>query len=404
MKLKVRMVTAQVVTILAAILLLAGALVPAKSVARAVGDTTDAARAVVGATGAMEVHYFNDDLQNDGDETNDFRFGPNRYFAAKRSDASSVQAYIANKDGTGDFFDSIRVDPALLAAVALDMDESLDYEEKILVDEQDVRVQDRANAAHLHFLRDDAYRARTIELVEERLTSGTTTISALETYTSSMYMAPQGLEGNKPSVIVRRAEFAGGHFVEFNLGERGTVRFRLECGYQPVDMTYWQPPAGKPPAVDNPPDSGNPPDTPSTPPDKPDNPLEPKDPNAGPQAQGQGQPGYEDFGGGPNYEPNTTVTAEPQAPSSYSSPSPPSGGSGGGSSSPTPGPSGSYTVDQTNGTTETYGGQDYTVVSGDGQNHSDLQEVQENHDSTTVEPALQGDGTNSGDLDPSAVE
>lgn len=412
-----RQTTMGFITIASAAILLIGTLVPAGAVAKAAGDAADAVAKATGNRGDRAVHYFNSELQDDSDPNNDFRFGPDRYVAATAAvssgNAVSVATYVANADGTGDLFSSIQQDPALCAAIALDMDETLlGFEEKILIDEQGVPVGSRADVAHLHFLRDDAYWERAATLIEQRLIAGKISIIQLDDYDSGAYMVPQGLEGNKPSVVVRRSSAAGGHFVEFSLGDHGTVRYRLECGYQPVDMTYWPAPKGKPPVVDNPggytPD--NPP-TPTPPPPGTGNPpasLEPKDPNAGPQVQGQGQSGYEDFGGGVNHNNDTTVTPEPSLPDSYVAPSAPTsssgGGSGGAPSSPSPSSSGSVTVDQTNGTTETHNDTTYTVVSGDGQSHTDLQIVQEQHDSTTVEQNVSSDGTNSGDLDPSAVE
>lgn len=351
------------------------------------------------AVKGIEIHYFNDDVQDDDIDTNNYNFGPDRYKpateAVAKGDAAEVVSYIATKEGTGDFFESIKVDPALCAAIALDMDERLAFNEKILTDEQGVVIGQRADAAHLHFLKDHAYWERAVKLITERLTSGEITIKEITTYTSSMYQWHNGLEGNKPAVIVRNSHNSGGHFVQFDLGKPGVVRYRLECGYQPVDTEYWPTP-DKPSIPDNP--------------DEPE--LEPKDPNAGPQAQiPDNTPGKEDFGGGQNHDPITTITDEPQSPSSYTPPEPPKteptqpGKTSDGKPDASTGTnSGSQTVDHDNGTTENHGGKDYEVVAGDGQNHTDLGEVQQQHSADTVEPAVQDDDVNKGDLDESAVE
>ena len=360
-----------------------------------------AAQAIEG----IEVHYFNDDVQDDNIDTNNYNFGPDRYKSASEAvadgKAAKVVEYIATKEGTGDFFESIKVDPALCAAIALDMDERLAFDEKILTDEQDVVIGQRADAAHLHFLKDHAYWERAVKMITERLTSGEISIQEINDYTSSMYQWHNGLEGNKPAVIVRNSHNSGGHFVQFNLGKPGVVRYRLECGYQPVDVDYWPTP-DKPPIPDNP--------EPPTPPDEPE--LEPKDPDAGPQAQiPDDTPGKEDFGGGQNHDPITTITDEPQSPSSYTPPEPPKAEptkpgktSDGKPDASTGTQSGSRTVDQDNGKTETHGGQEYDVVAGDGQNHTDLGEVQQQHSHDTVEEPVKDDGVNEGDLDESAVE
>ncbi len=350
------------------------------------------------------VRYFNNEVQNDGIANNNYNFGYDRKAAADKDvadgKANSVQEWVATKNGEGDFFYSISVDPALCAAVALHMDESLELPETILVDEQNEVIGQRADKAHLHFLEDQKYWDRAIELIKKYLTSGDIRIEELTDYTSQMYMANNRLEGNKPSVIVRNTQNEGGHVVVFDLGKPGIVKFRLECGYQPVDVPYWTPPT--PPGPPEPPE----PPTPT---------LEPKDPDAGPQSQGQGQPGYEDFGGGQNHDNDETLTDEPQSPDTYVPPAPPksddtSTGTGNKPSESKPDGStgthsGSHTVDTDHGTTETHGGQDYTVQAGDGQNHSDLNQTQEQqHSHDTVETPVKDDGVNEGDLDPDDVE
>ena len=342
------------------------------------------------------VLYFNNEVQDDGIANNNYNFGYDRKAEADKAvadgKAQTVQEWIATNKGEGDFFYSISVDPALCAAVALHMDESLELPETILVDEQNVLIGQRADQAHLHFLKDQSYWDRAQELIKKYLTSGEIRIENLSDYTSAMYMWNNGLEGNKPSVIVRNTTNAGGDMIVFDLGKPGIVKFRLQCGYQPVDIPYWPTP-DKPPVPDNP---------------EPDEPtLEPKDPDAGPQVQGEGQPGYEDFGGGQNHDNDTTQTNEPQSPSTYTPPAAPTedkpsrpantDGSSGTQS-------GSRIVDTDNGKTESHGGQDYSVVAGDGQNHTDLNQVQETHSSDTVEPAVKNDGVNQGDLDPGDVE
>ena len=368
------------------------------------GVIANAANDIKGIT----VHYFNDDVQDDGIDTNNYNFGPDRYKpateAVKKGEAAEVVTYIATKDGTGDFFESIKVDPALCAAIALDMDERLAFDEKILTDEQSVVIGQRADEAHKHFLRDHAYWERAVKLITERLTSGEITLQEINTYTSSMYQWHNGLEGNKPAVIVRNSHNSGGHFIQFNLGKPGVVKYRLECGYQPVDTDEYWPTPDKPPIPDNP--------TPPDPPGGGDPELEPKDPDAGPQAQvPDNTPGKEDFGGGQNHDPITTITEEPQSPSAYTPPAAPAeqpreeGKTSDGKPDASTGTqSGSRIVDDTNGKTETHGGQDYTVQASDGQSHTDLGEVQQQHSHDTVEEPVKDDGVNEGDLDESAVE
>lgn len=353
------------------------------------------------------VRYFNSELQTDNIYTNNYNFGYDRKAAAdkavKDGESASVQEWVATKDGEGDLFYSISVDPALCAAVALHMDETLSLPETILVDEQDEKIGQRADKAHLHFLSDQDYWDDTIELIKKYLTSGSIKVEAIDNYTSQMYQAYNRLEGNKPSVIVRDSSNEGGHVVVFNLGKPGIVKFRLECGYQPVDVSYWTPPENPPEDIPTPTPSPTPSPNPTPTPT-----LQPKDPNAGPQVQGKDQDGYEDFGGGQNHDNDTTLTEEPKSPSTYTAPDPPSSTTNSGSSQSQDGStgtqSGSKIVDTDDGKTETHNGKEYEVQAGDGQTHTDLNKVQEQHNEDTVETPLQNDGTNEGDLDPSAIE
>ena len=369
------------------------------------GVFADATNNVKGVT----VHYFNDDVQNDGIDTNDYNFGPDRYAAAveavENGAVDNVQDYIATKNGTGDFFESIAVDPALCAAIAFDMDERLAFDEKILKDERNELIGQRANKAHKHFLKDHAYWERSVKMITERLTSGGIEIIEVVGYTSSMYQHHNGLDGNKPSVVVRNSRNSGGHFIQFNLGKLGVVRYRLECGYQPVDIDeYWPVPDDKPDIPDNPtpptPPQPNPNPTPEPTPQPTPEPTptpESKDGNAGPQPQvPDNTPGKEDYGGSGNHDSLDEPTNESVSPPEYDPPAPPDASAGT--------QSGSRIVDDTNGETEAHGGQDYTVQADDGQNHTDLGEVQQQHSADTVEPAVQDDGVNQGDLGESAVE
>ena len=197
------------------------------------------------AVSGRVVHYFNNDVNSDHIGNNDFNFGPDRFEQASWNVANglsdSTVSWIAANDGTGDFFESIAVDPALCAAVAVHMDHSLVLPEAILSDESSVAVGQQANAAHLHFLRDEAYWDRAVNLITSYLTSSNMKVVKVK-QDSSMYMWHDGLEGNKPSVIVRYGFTEEGHAIYFDLGKPGKVMFELECGYQPLHVPYWPAP------------------------------------------------------------------------------------------------------------------------------------------------------------------
>ena len=338
----------------------------------------------------IEVRYFNNELQDDGIDTNNYNFGYDRKAAAdaavKSGQAKSDVEWVATKKGNGDFFYSISVDPALCAAIGLHMDETLKLPEKILKDEEGVVVGQRADKAHLHFLRDKKYWDRAVDLIRKYLTSGEIKVEYVKTPDSMMYMLNNGLEGNKPSVIVRKTTSSKGYVVTFNLGKPGRVRFRLQCGYQPIDIGYWKPPTPVPPGPGPEPE----PEPSPTPEPEPTPTLEPKPTDAGPQGQTHPDtPGTEDFGGGQNHDIDTTYQeTPPPQPTSYEPPAPPTKPPATAAPKPEPSPT-----------------PDSSVVIGDGQDHGDLSQIQEEqHSQETVEEPLQDDGVNEGDLDESAVE
>ena len=151
---------------------------------------------------------------------------------------------------------------------------------------------------------------------------------------------------------------------------------------------------------------------------------EPKDPDAGPQAQiPDDTPGKDDFGGGQNHDPITEITDEPVSPPEYNPPAPPQPETSEPSADEPPKTSdgqrdasadtdtGSKIIDDTNGKIEQHTDpdtgktQDYEVQAGDGQDHGDLGQIQQqDHSADTVEPELKDDGVNEGDLDEDAVE
>ena len=316
-------------------------------------------------------------------------FGWNRYVGAndavEAGEAETVVDWIATKDGEGDFFDSMEADPALTAAVALYLDQlELTGNTPILEPEADLLVGERADAAHLRFLENEADWDIAITRIKAILCGQDVTIEvkSLNNYTSAMYMIPLQLDGDKPCVVVRNTNNAGGHFVVFNVklkdGSIVAVRFRLECGYQPIDVPNWP--------VPDVPDEPDPTPTP-----------EPKDPADDPQ-NNPDAPNYDFWSPDHrNNDPDTTVTDEPTSPSSYTPPTrpddnvtPPS------DTVPPDTDSGSQIVDDSDGTTEQHDGQDYDVDAGDGQDRDNLDDIADpsNPDKPDVDPALQNDPVN----------
>ena len=372
------------------------------------------------ATDAVEQFctYYNNRANADDNDGNNFWFdgedenGNNTYQAAekavKEGKAPDVLSYFyTNNDGKlgGEYIRRINPhdgstdwDPALLAAHCTHVENITGV--VILIDEQDEPIARRPDAAHLHFLKDRNYAEACYDRLAEMYKKAKVSVQNVNDYTSAMYMWNNGLEGNKPAVIVRNTQNAGGHMLVFDFGEKvGVAEYRAECGFQPIDITYV-------PTPDTPPVPDNPEPTPPSPtPDPPgggDPDVEPKDPDGGPQGQ---HPDNPDYGGGPNTNNDETITDDPKpeqnSPDEYVAPAPPSEdkpSGGGGNDAPAEKPdasantdSGSQTVDHDNGRQETYtdpdtGHQDSGAVqAGDGRDHGDFAKHADDHPAT-VEP------------------
>lgn len=305
-------------------------------------------------------------------------------------EATSVQDAVwhENEDGTvsGIFYNRMYHDPALMGAIATDLLNREEIDWRLILgprykEFENVPIGELPDKLHQEFRKDFSFWDLVLANVCTHLKSGSVSIIDLDGYDSSMYMLKDALlleNGEKvPAVVVRHSINAGGHAIVFDLGKAGVFKFRLECGFQPVDVHYWPVPPDTPPEDDDP-GTGDP---------EPE--LEPKDTEfhhdyTNPD-HGVGE------GNDPrNQNPDTTVTDEPTSPSSYTPPSRPVDDASSGTQS------GSQAVDHGNGTTETHGGQSYEVQAGDGQNHTDLGEVQANP--PAVEEPVSDDGTNTGDI------
>ncbi|MBQ9684615.1 hypothetical protein IJV57_04045 [Candidatus Saccharibacteria bacterium] len=167
-------------------------------------------------------------------------------------------------------------------------------------------------------------------------------------YTSAFYMEHDAIKIDgkpAPKVVAAESRLTGGHFIRLKVrdsnGKNVDLVYRLECGFQPVNITV---PTNHEPVVDNPP-SHEPEPEPSPEPSPEPEPepgpeLEPKNPDDGPTGRHQDNPDP-DSGGGPNDEKEThhEETKEPdtdKSPSEYKAPDPPKadegGNSGGGNS------------------------------------------------------------------------
>ncbi len=168
-------------------------------------------------------------------------------------------------------------------------------------------------------------------------------------YVSAFYMEHDGItiDGKPaPKVVAAESSHTGGHFIRLKVrdsnGKIVDLVYRLECGFQPVNITV---PPNHEPVVDNPPSPEPEPGPGPGPGPEPEPEPEPKNPDDGPTGRHEDNPDP-DSGGGPNDEKETRheETKEPEtdkSPSEYKAPDPPKadegdnsggGNSGGGNS------------------------------------------------------------------------
>ena len=227
-----------------------------------------------------------------------------------------------------------RPSAALLAELAFDARERLGFD--ILGKHKDVND---PNVIQEYFMHDPAY-AREVYAKLDTIWRGAMDGEIIKdySYVSAFYMEHDAItiDGKPaPKVVAAESSLTGGHFVRLKVrnseGRIVDLVYRLECGFQPVNITV---PTNHEPVVDNPSSPSHDP-SPGPGPE-----LEPKNPDDGPTGRHQDNPDP-DSGGGPNDEKEThhDETEEPDtdnSPSEYKAPDPPKadegGNSGGGNS------------------------------------------------------------------------
>ena len=257
-------------------------------------------------------------------------------------------------------------------------------------------AQDRPNEAQRDFRRDRDYARESFAKLKAIWESAEEVwLEELGSYDSAFYMIHNGIliDGElNPLIVARHSKNVGGHAICFLVRIKGTdeyviLRYRLECGFQPVDPDV-PIPDGPAPVPDNPEPEPEPTPTP-----------EPKDPSQDYMPRHHDDP---DVGGGENHNSDTKITDEPTPEKDnlniYKALAPPKSepsGNGGGNGGGTPAgkeeaskgsQSGSEAADTQNGKTEG----DETVTAGDGNNHGDMGQNVDDHPAT-VEPGAGDD-------------
>lgn len=233
-----------------------------------------------------------------------------------------------------------RPSAALLAELAFDAQERLGFD--ILGKHKDEKD---PNVIQEYFMHDPAY-AREVYAKLDTIWRSAIDGETLDdySYVSAFYMEHDAItiDGKPaPKVVAAKSSHTGGHFIRLKVrnskGEIVDLVYRLECGFQPVNITV---PTNHEPVVDNPPSPEPEPGPGPGPEPEPEPEPEPKNPNDGPSGRHEDNPDP-DSGGGPNDDKEThhEETKEPdtdKSPSEYKAPDPPKadegGNSGGGNS------------------------------------------------------------------------
>ena len=183
--------------------------------------------------------FYNEQVQNDDNQHNDYNFGPNAYAEAEEAvanhEADSIEAYLFEQ-----FKLWYRSDPAFCAAIALHFDETgASGDTKLLEAYSTQPVDVRAAFATKAFIANPDDWEACASAIDNLLADVNPTIEELYQYTSAMYMVPNGLDGQYPLVVKRNSQNTGGHALKLELNGV-TVLLRMECHGQPVGLTYWE--------------------------------------------------------------------------------------------------------------------------------------------------------------------
>lgn len=272
------------------------------------------------------IHFYNDDVQMDNIQTNNFNFGPSAYEDIQSGAYPELYGELLDRmDYTGKG-DSKGCDPNLMSAVAYAID--LTRGTDILKESHDnkLKLGEKPNVAAERLLNSEKDRQEVYDALKAQFESAEVNIEDLGDYSSQMYQLPTGdYFKDRPAITVKTTQHEGGHILVFAWDDGTELKLRLECGYQPTDVPEWNPPDDETPPPSTPPST--PPETttpPSTPPETP-----PTTTTLAPKDVSEAPPVYTDPDvGGPvrTDDINTAPSPEPDIddlPESYVPPQPP---------------------------------------------------------------------------------
>lgn len=202
-------------------------------------------------------HFYNQDLQNDGSAENDYNFGPNPVLTnpdmiKNVSDViskkglndtikmSEIAGDLSPEKIDADFRERMRHDPALTAADVAAADAELGTRHLGVFRSESKEQWDKTmNTAKERFMRDKSEHEKTLGAFFKLLDSATKVeVKQSSGLTDQMYMDPYTVDG-VPDIIVMESKSQSGWFIEYTFTIKGTtkkVRYRLDCGYQPVNV------------------------------------------------------------------------------------------------------------------------------------------------------------------------
>lgn len=163
--------------------------------------------------------------------------------AVEAGEVSSELEYMQNHEDAGKMAFLLHYDPMYAAAWACYIDQSgLTGDSKILYAEQELPVPQQPDAAIQRFIDNSQEWDEAIVRIESYLWAkdAEASIDELDNYTSGMYAVKDGITDGIPAVIVANTQNAGGHFIIITVNGV-SLRFRLECGYQPIEIPNWTP-------------------------------------------------------------------------------------------------------------------------------------------------------------------
>lgn len=132
-------------------------------------------------------------------------------------------------------------DPALAAATLVDGYFNFNQANFLPSEIASMDRSKMADELHLKFLEDpDLWISLTDKYFAYLDANATFKVETLGSYTSAMYMRPNGLEENKPAVIVQDTSNGSGHALVITTKD-GKQMLRFECGWQSVRTWYAKP-------------------------------------------------------------------------------------------------------------------------------------------------------------------